>query len=175
MPDKVGEKKNIVSQNKNDRGVDENKINNPVKVLDGKKWEKTLFRIYNREVELGYEKETSAREEDSIISNKEFMRRIAVSIRFSQLDEKMRKLLWQDMLRHTDLSKDDYMLEALAAQFELTGSNIKNIVRNAEFLALMEQRTLGIADVVMAIKIEFEKLGKLCDIGTFGMFMGYLN
>ena len=103
-----------------------------------------------------------------------FMRRITVSIRFSLPDENTRKLLWQDMLQATELVNDISIIEALAAQFELSGSNIKNIVRNAEFLALMEQRTLSVVDIVQAIKIEFEKLGKLCNANTFGMFMGYI-
>ena len=103
-----------------------------------------------------------------------FMRRITVSIRFSLPDEKTRVILWKDMLQDTELANDIVMIESLAAQFELSGSNIKNIVRNAGCLALVNQRTLGIADVVMAIKIEFEKLGKLCNANTFGVFMGYI-
>jgi SpoVK/Ycf46/Vps4 family AAA+-type ATPase len=102
-----------------------------------------------------------------------FMRRITVSIHFSMPDEATRKLLWKDMLKHSDLVNDSSTIDALASQFELTGSNIKNIVRNAEFLALMSGRKLSITDIVMAIKIEYEKLGKICSSATFGMFMMY--
>lgn len=102
-----------------------------------------------------------------------FMRRITVSINFSMPDEATRKLLWKDMLKHSDLVNDSSTIDALAYQFELTGSNIKNIVRNAEFLALMSGRKLSITDIVMAIKIEYEKLGKICNSATFGMFMMY--
>ena len=102
-----------------------------------------------------------------------FMRRITVSIHFSMPDEATRKLLWKDMLEHSDLINDSSTIDALASQFELTGSNIKNIVRNAEFLAIMSGRKLSITDIVMAIKIEYEKLGKICNSATFGMFMMY--
>ena len=103
-----------------------------------------------------------------------FMRRITVSIHFSAPDEEMRKLLWKDMLKHSDLANDNSTIDALAAQFELTGSNIKNIVRNAEFLAQMKQSKLTIVEVVMAIKLEFEKLGKMCNATTLGRFMMYI-
>jgi len=103
-----------------------------------------------------------------------FLRRITVSIHFAQPDENLRKLLWTDMLRHTPLADDISTIEKLAAQFELTGSNIKNIVRNGVFLALMENRTLQINDIAKAVKIEFEKMGQIANSSSFGMFLGYL-
>lgn len=103
-----------------------------------------------------------------------FMRRITVSIHFSAPDEEMRKHLWKDMLKHSDLANDNNTIDALAAQFELTGSNIKNIVRNAEFLAQMKQSKLTIVEVIMAIKLEFEKLGKMCNATTLGRFVMYV-
>ena len=102
-----------------------------------------------------------------------FMRRITVSIRFSEPDENMRKLLWQDMLQNTALAEDVVLIDNLAKQFELTGSNIKSIVRNALFISFMEQRELQIADVVKAIKVEFEKLGKIANLSSMGMFFTY--
>lgn len=103
-----------------------------------------------------------------------FMRRITVSIRFSEPDENMRKLLWKDMLANTALAEDDILVENLAKQFELTGSNIKSIVRNALFMSFMAQRELRIEDIVKAIKIEFEKLGKIPNLSGFGMFFTYI-
>ena len=103
-----------------------------------------------------------------------FMRRITVSIRFSEPDENMRKLLWKDMLENTALAEDDILVENLAKQFELTGSNIKSIVRNALFMSFMAQRELRIEDIVKAIKIEFEKLGKIPNLSGFGMFFTYI-
>lgn len=103
-----------------------------------------------------------------------FMRRITVSIHFSLPDEEMRKLLWKDMLKYSDLINDDNIIEDLATQFELTGSNIKNIVKNAEYLALMKNSRLTIAEVALAIKLEFEKMGKIWSTNTFGRFRVYV-
>ena len=103
-----------------------------------------------------------------------FMRRITISIRFSEPDEEMRKLLWKDMLQNTALAEDVVLIENLAKQFELTGSNIKSIVRNAIFMSFMEQSELRIEHIVKAIKVEFEKLGKIPNLSGFGMFFTYI-
>lgn len=104
-----------------------------------------------------------------------FMRRITVSIQFDLPDAATRLLMWKDMLQNTKLIENETMLQNLAEQFELTGSNIKSVVRNAVFMALMEDRPLGIADIAMAIKIEFEKLGKMVNVSSFGSFYGYIG
>lgn len=103
-----------------------------------------------------------------------FMRRITISIRFSEPDEEMRKLLWKDMLANTALAEDEILVENLAKQFEITGSNIKSIVRNAVFLSFMEQSELRIEHIAKAVKVEFEKLGKIPNLSGFGMFFNYI-
>ena len=64
--------------------------------------------------------------------------------------------------------------DVLAKQFEITGSNIKSIVRNAIFMSFMEQRELRIEDIAKAIKVEYEKLGKIANLSGFGMFFSYI-
>lgn len=103
-----------------------------------------------------------------------FMRRIAISIHFELPDAKLRKELWRDMLQGTPLAEDSVTIEKLAEQFELSGSNIKSIVRNGMLLALMENRSMWIGDIARAIKVEFEKLGKIPNVSSFGSFYGYL-
>lgn len=92
-----------------------------------------------------------------------FMRRITISIQFEMPDEEMRRLLWKDMLQDTGLGGNEKLLSNLASQFELSGSNIKSIVRNAVYIALMEQRRLDAADIAAALKIEYEKMGRMLD------------
>jgi SpoVK/Ycf46/Vps4 family AAA+-type ATPase len=104
-----------------------------------------------------------------------FMRRITVSIQFEQPDEATRKLLWQDMLQNTELGGNETLMQELAAQFELTGSYIKSAVRNAVFMALMEDRPLCTADLITAIRIEFEKMGKIPNSSSFGTFFSYIS
>ena len=103
-----------------------------------------------------------------------FMRRITVSIQFDMPDEATRLLLWQDILQNTPLAADESVLRALSGQFELSGSNIKSAVRNAVFIALMDGRSLCVADIAAAIKIEFEKMGKIVNSSSFGSFFNYI-
>lgn len=103
-----------------------------------------------------------------------FMRRITLSIRFELPDVNLRKELWKDMLQATPLAQDTVTIEMLAEQFELSGSNIKSIVRNGMLLALMRNHPMEIGDIAKAIKVEFEKLGKIANASSLGMFYGYL-
>ena len=104
-----------------------------------------------------------------------FMRRITVSIQFDLPDENIRKQLWRDMLRNTELSTNETLMQELAEQFELTGSYIKSAVRNAVFMALIEERSLCTSDLIAAIKIEFEKMGKIVNASNFGTFFSYIT
>ena len=45
----------------------------------------------------------------------------------------------------------------------------------AVFMALMEDRPLHVADIAMAIKIEFEKTGKIANASSFGLFYCYIS
>ena len=92
-----------------------------------------------------------------------FMRRITISIQFEMPNEEMRRLLWKDMLQNTELGENEKLISNLASEFELSGSNIKSIVRNAVYMALMEQRKLREADIVAALKIEYDKMGRMLD------------
>lgn len=103
-----------------------------------------------------------------------FMRRITVSIQFELPDVEIRLQMWEDMLQNTALAGDKMTLRSLAEQFELSGSNIKSIVRNAVFMALMENRPLGVSHIAKAIKIEFEKIGKIVTASTLGTFYSYI-
>ncbi|MBR4982450.1 MAG: hypothetical protein IKY94_07815, partial [Lachnospiraceae bacterium] len=66
-------------------------------------------------------------------------------------------------------------IDNLAKQFEITGSNIKSIVRNALFMSFMEHRELRIEDIAKAVKVEFEKLGKIPNLSSLGIFFTYVS
>ena len=104
-----------------------------------------------------------------------FMRRITVSIQFDLPDAETRLQMWRDMLQNTELAGNEGTLRSLAEQFELSGSSIKSIVRNAVFMALMEGCPLRAAHIAMAIKVEFEKMGKLVTASSLGTFYGYIS
>ena len=92
-----------------------------------------------------------------------FIRRITISIQFEMPNQEMRRLLWKDMLQNTELGENEKLLSNLASEFELSGSNIKSIVRNAVYMALIEQRKLSAADIAAALKIEYDKMGRMLD------------
>lgn len=104
-----------------------------------------------------------------------FMRRITVSIQFDLPDVETRLQMWKDLLQNTKLAENEATLRSLAEQFELSGSNIKSIVRNAVFMALMEGCPLSVRQIAMAVRIEFEKLGKIVTASSFGTFYGYIS
>ena len=63
-------------------------------------------------------------------------------------------------------------LQFLADQFELTGSNIKNIAVNSAFLAAADGREIDMSHILRALQNEFQKSGKRltgAEMGQYGM------
>lgn len=89
-----------------------------------------------------------------------FKRRITFTIEFYLPDCDHRRLLWQQSVPEKLPLDPDVDFEELAEQFELSGSNIKNIMVNAAFLAASEQKAVGRKHIWKAIRAEFEKSGK---------------
>jgi hypothetical protein len=58
----------------------------------------------------------------------------------------------------------------LARQFKVTGGNIKNIALHAAFLAASGDKRIGMAQIIRAMKREFQKVGKLCSKAEFGPY-----
>ncbi len=90
-----------------------------------------------------------------------FKRRIKYTVDFPMPDEESRYLMWQKILSPpmpVDPSQD---LPALAAQYELTGSEIKNIAMNAAFLAAEGRSAIAFAHVQRALRAEYAKSGRV--------------
>ncbi|MBR6257302.1 MAG: ATP-binding protein [Lachnospiraceae bacterium] len=105
-----------------------------------------------------------------------FMRRLSYVVRFERPDEDTRRAMWENMLpKEVPMAKDiDY--DFLASQFkELTGSNIKSVLLTAAYLAGAEGRSVGMRDIILAIRYEYEKLGRLIDSDEFGRYAGYMQ
>ena len=58
--------------------------------------------------------------------------------------------------------------EFFAEHFELSGSNIKEILTNAAYLAAAEGTGLRNSHIVEAVKLNFSKYGKILDDSQFG-------
>ncbi|MDR1550010.1 MAG: ATP-binding protein [Hungatella sp.] len=88
-----------------------------------------------------------------------FKRRVKFVIDFPFPDCARRKELWERAIP-AQMPAEELDLDYLASNFELSGSNIRNIVLHAAFLAASKERKIGMQEILMAVKNEFAKSGK---------------
>lgn len=87
-----------------------------------------------------------------------FKRRLQYIIRFPLPDVTLRKNIWETVLPPEVPCAGNIDFDQLAA-FELTGSNIKSIALSAAFMAVAEDRPLGMPDLLKAVREESSKTG----------------
>ncbi len=96
-----------------------------------------------------------------------FMRRFQFIIEFPFPDEMQRLQIWENVFPGK-MPCEELDYEFLAAQFKLSGSQIKNIALSAAFMAAGEKRKVGMADIFKAMKRENSKVGKNMISSDFG-------
>lgn len=101
-----------------------------------------------------------------------FMRRIKFEVRFTIPDKKIRYEIWKSVLGEK-MAGEDIDLEYLSENFEFTGATIKNVVLNAVFKSVSQQKSLRMKHIIWAIQSEYEKNGKMVFKEEFGRY-GYL-
>ena len=90
-----------------------------------------------------------------------FGRRMKFVIDIPFPDAESRKEIWERAIP-ARLMTDEIDTKALSDRFELSGSNIKNIVLHAAFLsAASEEEKLSMPHVLAAVKHEYKKMGKI--------------
>ncbi|MDB5998701.1 MAG: ATPase, family [Rhizobacter sp.] len=96
-----------------------------------------------------------------------FVRRLHFTVEFPFPDERDRHRIWQGIWP-ADMPREDALdLELLAARYEMTGGNIKNVALAAAFLAADdEDPVVRMSHVVRAVLREYQKTGKL--MGDYG-------
>jgi len=97
-----------------------------------------------------------------------FTRRLDALIDFPEPEEEFRLMLWERCMgasvpRHLDVD-----LDFMAAQFRLSGGNIRNIAVSAAFLAAADSRPVAMPDLIRSTAQEYRKLGRLCTSSEFG-------
>ncbi|WP_370378883.1 ATP-binding protein [Catenulispora sp. GAS73] len=104
-----------------------------------------------------------------------FLRRISVSIDFAAPDEDHRRRIWEQAFPDT-APVDVLDFGYLARQFKITGGVIRNAALGAAFLAA-EAGGAGITmeTVVLALKREFQKLGRLRTEVDFGPYFSLVD
>lgn len=89
-----------------------------------------------------------------------FKRRIRFFVRFPFPDTDMRLRLWKKMIPEQARVEETLELERWAGKFELTGSDIREIVTSAAYLAAARGRGIRNEDVLEALRLYYRKLGK---------------
>jgi hypothetical protein len=104
-----------------------------------------------------------------------FLRRISVSIDFAAPDEDHRRRIWEQAFpggAPVDVLDVDY----LARQFKITGGIIRNAALGAAFLAAEAGGgKITMETVVLALKREFQKLGRLRTEVDFGPYFSLVD
>jgi hypothetical protein len=100
-----------------------------------------------------------------------FIRRMHMTIEFPFPEEPDRLRIWQKVFPPEAPQGPDVDLLFLAKQFKVTGGNIRNIALLAAFLAAEDRSTIGMTQIIRAIKREYQKLGKLVTESDFGRYL----
>lgn len=97
-----------------------------------------------------------------------FKRRIKFMIHFVFPTPEVRLKLWKTILPETAVLEEEIDFEFFAEKFELSGSNIKEILINAAYLAASEHTGIANRHIVEAVKLNFKKYGKILTKEDFG-------
>ena len=102
-----------------------------------------------------------------------FKRRLKIVVDFPVPNEKDRKQLWKSMIPE-DMHVGEIDFDYLAKQFELTGSNIRNVLLHSAFLAAAKGKMVDMEEIIPAIKNEYAKNGKTLlkeDVSEYYMYL----
>ena len=103
-----------------------------------------------------------------------FKRRIKFIIEFPFPLPEYRLEMWKKVFpEQTPVEELDY--EYLAEKFELSGSSIKNIAVAAAFLAAAQKETVGMKQILLALKEEMVKSGKSMPPESFGEYYSLIR
>ena len=109
-----------------------------------------------------------------------FVRRITYVVHIDSPDEETRLKLWKHTLPDTCKFASDVDFDFLAEDFELSGSNIKSILQSAAYMAGARSANgkknfaITMEDVIIALRYEMEKLGRIIDSTDFKNYGVYL-
>lgn len=104
-----------------------------------------------------------------------FMRRIDVLVDFPFPNIENRLRLWQALIP-AEMPRDaDLDLGFLAERFELTGGHIKNVVQAAALQAASEQSSVAMRHLLLGLRWELHKQGKILSSGDLGPYAVLLS
>jgi hypothetical protein len=98
-----------------------------------------------------------------------FLRRVQVAVDFPVPDEAQRRAIWRQSFPSSAPTLD-LDLDFLARQFKLTGGAIRNVALHAAFQAADAHVAITMEQVVIGLKRELHKLGRLCTEAEFDRY-----
>ncbi len=104
-----------------------------------------------------------------------FARRMHFTVDFPFPDDRQRELILRKIFPEDAPLSDDIDYRFFSEKFKLTGGNIKNIALTAAFYAADESSEITMRHIILAVKREMRKLGKLCVKGDFGVYYDLLG
>ena len=103
-----------------------------------------------------------------------FLRRISVAVDFPLPEEPQRRAIWRQSFPST-APQQDLDLDFLARKFKITGGVIHNAALGAAFLAADDGQPITMEHVALALKREFQKLGRLRTEAEFDRYFDLVN
>ncbi len=100
-----------------------------------------------------------------------FKRRIKYMVHFQLPDAETRKLLFQKLLPRKAPVEEGLDLNFFAEKFEMSGSEIKDALLQAAFLAAREERPISNQHIAQAVRLSFKKYGKVLTPEDFGYLL----
>ncbi|HEY0078528.1 MAG TPA: ATP-binding protein [Pyrinomonadaceae bacterium] len=96
-----------------------------------------------------------------------FLRRMHYSIEFPFPDETSRLRIWRGLFPAQAPVASDIEFDFLARKFKIAGGNIKNVALSAAFFAAADGGVINMEHVVLALRREYQKLGRVCEKQDF--------
>lgn len=96
-----------------------------------------------------------------------FIRRMRFCIELPFPDEAHRERIWRGVFPSQAPISKDVDFDFLARKFKLAGGNIQNVALAAAFSAADNGGTIGMEHLVLALKREYQKLGRVCERAEF--------
>src|SRR5262249_28772292 len=104
-----------------------------------------------------------------------FVRRLAFHVHFAMPDEGDRVRIWRGVLPRELPVADDVDVEFLGRRFKVSGGNICNAALAGAFLAAGEGEPVAMRHFVLAMRREFQKMGKACVEADFEPYFHLLD
>lgn len=97
-----------------------------------------------------------------------FKRRIKFMIDFRFPQKETRRMLWKKLLPEQAPREESLDLDFFADEFELSGSQIKEILLNAAYIAAGDSGQIGNQHIKEAVRLNYRKYGKILTKTDFG-------